>query len=106
RRKTFEEHFAPIHARLKERLGDRIQMMKLENSWLWVKSTKERAEYTWGFLGDSFVFYFGDGGEKFLPTLSAAKPLESLKNAVRFSGTMDKLPGEAVLTTYVDVKGF
>lgn len=103
RRADFEEHFKPIHAKLKERLGDRLHMMKLENSWLWMKTTREKPDYTWGFIGDSFVFYFGDGAEKFLPTLSA-KPELSLKNAPGFVDCLSKLPGESLLTTYVDLK--
>ena len=103
RRAHFEEHFKPIHAKLKERLGERLHMMKLENSWLWMKTTRDKPDYTWGFIGDSFVFYFGDGADKFLPTLSA-KPELNLKNSPGFIDCLGKIPGESLLTTYVDLK--
>ena len=103
RRADFEEHFKPIHAKLKERLGDRLHMMKLENSWLWMKTTRDKPEYTWGFIGDSFVFYYGDGADKFLPTLSV-KQEHNLKNAPGFVDCLGKIPGESILTTYVDLK--
>ncbi len=103
RRADFEEHFKPIHAKLKERLGERLHMMKLENSWLWMKTTRDKPEYTWGFIGDSFVFYYGDGADKFLPTLSV-KQEHNLKNAPGFMDCLGKIPGESILTTYVDLK--
>ena len=103
RRADFEAHFKPIHAKLKERLGERLQMMKLENSWLWVKSARDKPEYTWGFLGDSFVFYFGDRADQFIPTLSA-KLDQSLLNSPGFVDCFSKLPGDSALTTYVDLK--
>lgn len=103
RRGSFEQHFKPIQAKLKERLGERLHMMKLENSWLWTKTDRDRPEFTWGFLGDSFIFYFGDAAEKFIPTLSQ-KPAISLKDSPEFAECLAKLPGESVLTTYVDAK--
>jgi prepilin-type processing-associated H-X9-DG protein len=110
RRGSFEEHFKPIQAKLKERLGERLRMMKLEgppaaaaSSWLWMKTDRERPEYTWGFIGDWFVFYFGDGAERFLPTLSAPKVAKPLKESPAFVDCLSKIPGESVLTTYVDV---
>ena len=103
RRADFEEHFKPIHARLKERLGDRLHMIKLENSWLWMKSTRDKSEFTWGFLGDTFVFYFGDQADKFLPTLST-KLAHPLKDSPAFVDCMGKVPGDSLLTTYVDLK--
>jgi prepilin-type processing-associated H-X9-DG protein len=103
RRGSFEEHFKPIQAKLKDRLGERLRMMKLENSWLWMKADRDRPEYTWGFVGDWFVFYFGDGAERFLPTLSAPKMSKSLREAPAFVDCLSKIPGESVLTTYIDV---
>lgn len=103
RRADFEAHFKPIHAKLKERLGEQLHMMKLENSWLWMKSTHEKPEYTWGFLGDSFIFYIGDGADKFVPSLSAKRD-QSLQNAPAFTDCMGKITGDSFLTTYVDLK--
>jgi prepilin-type processing-associated H-X9-DG protein len=106
RRANFEAHFKPIQARLKERLGERLRMMKLENSWLWMKTDRDRAAYTWGFLGDSFIFYFGDASEQFIPTL-LARARKPLRDAPAFAECMAKLPGgggDAVVTTYVDLK--
>lgn len=104
-RKAFEEHFQPIHKRLTDRLGERVHMLKLENSWLWEKAGNDRAEYTWGFAGDWFVFYLGDRADTFLPTLSR-KLDKSLADAPAFTDCMSKVPGnpaDAVLTTYVNV---
>ncbi len=110
RRKTFEEHFQPIQLKLKDRLGDRVRMMKLDNSWLWMKSAKDRSEFAWGFFGDSFVFYLGEGAEQFLPTLTAAAPAKSLKTNPSLVESLAKLTGgggtDALLTTYVDGKRF
>lgn len=103
-RKAFETHFEPIHARMKDRLGDRVHMLKLDNSWLWEKTTRDRAEYTWGFVGDWFVFYLGDGAETFLPTLSK-KLDKSLKDSPAFRECLDKIPGESALTTYINLSG-
>jgi prepilin-type processing-associated H-X9-DG protein len=103
RRASFEEHFKPIQAKLKDRLGERLRMMKLENSWLWMKTDRDRPEYTWGFVGDWFVFYFGDGAEHFLPTLSAPKAAKPLKESPAFVDCLSKISGESVLTTYIDV---
>jgi prepilin-type processing-associated H-X9-DG protein len=86
-------------------------MMKLDNSWLWIKSTRDKSDYAWGFLGDSFVFYLGEGADKFLPTLAAppADASKALAANPAFSGSLAKLPdagGDAILTTYVDAKRF
>jgi prepilin-type processing-associated H-X9-DG protein len=104
-RKAFEEHFKPIHQRLTDRLGDRVHMLKLENSWLWEKAGADRPEYTWGFVGDWFVFYLGDRADTFLPTLSR-KLDKSLADSPDFTDCMGKVPGnpaDAVITTYVNV---
>ena len=104
RRGEFEERFKPIQNQLKERLGDRLQMAKLGSTWLWTKTSRGTAEYTWGYLEDSFVFYFGDGGEKFLPSLSVAGGEASLLHAPGFADATSKLAGDSILTTYVDLR--
>jgi hypothetical protein len=102
RKAEFEKQFQPIHQRLKDRLGDRVQMMKLENSWLWVEADhKDRPRFVWGFVGDLFVAYWGQNAETFLPTLVGAKPEKSLKNSPAFVNAMAKLPGESIVTTFI-----
>ena len=100
-RKNFEEHFQPMHNRLKEHIGDRLHLMKLENSWLWLETNfKETPIAAWGFIGDSFVYYRGRNAEKFLPTLVAGHQPAALKDEATFVDAMAKLPGDATLTTY------
>lgn len=102
RKAEFEKQFQPIHQRLKDRLGDRVQMMKLENSWLWVEADhKDRPRFVWGFVGDLFVAYWGQNAETFLPTLVGDKLEKSLKNSPAFIDTMAKLPGEPIVTTFI-----
>src|SRR5438445_9851691 len=58
KRKSFEEHFKPIHLRMKERVGERLKMMKLEKSCVYTKLDREgKARFTWGFVGDTFVAF-------------------------------------------------
>lgn len=102
RKAEFEKQFQPIHQRLKDRLGDRVQMMKLENSWLWVEADhKDRPRFVWGFVGDLFVAYWGQNAETFLPTLVGDKPEKSLKNSPAFVDALAKLPGESIVTTFI-----
>jgi len=102
RKAHFEQQFRPIHQRLKDRLGDRVQMMKLAHSWLWVEAdAKDRPRFVWGFAGDLFVAYWGQNAEAFLPTLVGEKPEKSLKNDPAFVDAMAKLPGESILTTFI-----
>jgi hypothetical protein len=106
RRKSFEEHFKPVQARMKERVGERLQMTKLTNSWVWTKPGRDgKAELTWGFVGDTFVIFMGDGAEDFIPKLVKGKLENDLKSAPAFADAVGKIPGEAVLTTYLDAKG-
>lgn len=98
----FEQLFRPIHQRLKDRLGDRVQLMKMTNSWLWVEADfRDRPRFVWGFTGDLFVAYWGQDAETFLPTLVGEKPEKSLKNEPAFVDAMAKLPGESILTTFI-----
>ena len=105
RRKTFEEHFKPVHARLRQRVGNRLQMMKLERSWVWFQPDRDgRPTFTWGFVGDVFVMFFGDSAQEFIPKLTKGQFDNSLKAAPAFSDSVGKIPGESVFTTYLDVK--
>jgi hypothetical protein len=104
KRKDFEEHFKPIHERLKKELGDSVQMLKIDQSWLWGKNEHNRDEYFWGFVGDRFIVYYGDGGEAFLRAMVAGKPAAPLSAAPAFVDCLAKIPGDAVVvTTYADV---
>jgi len=104
RRKAFEEDIQPIHRMLKERLGERVHMMKLEDSWIWVKTDHDRSRYAWGFVGNRFVLYVGDGAETFLPTLSK-KVEHPLSQSPRFVDCMSKVAVDSpVLSTYVNLK--
>ncbi len=105
KRKKFEEHFKPIQARMKERLGDRLQMMKVQGSWVYFKPDREgKPRVTWGFIGDMFVVFFGDGAEDFVPKLVKGKFENPLKTAPAFVDCVDKIPGESVFTTFLDTK--
>jgi prepilin-type processing-associated H-X9-DG protein len=107
KRKEFEEHFKPVHARMKERVGERLKMVKLGDSWVFAKPDREgRSQVTWGFVGDTFVMFLGDGADEFVPKLVKGTVGETLKAAPAFADTVGKVPGEsAVLTTYLDTKG-
>lgn len=106
RRKTFEEHFKPIQLRMKERIGERLQMTKLEKSWVWTKPDREgKPALTWGYVGDTFVVFFGDGAEDFVPRLVKGKFDAPLKTAPAFVDTLGKLPGDSVFTTFLDTTG-
>ena len=106
KRKAFEEHFKPIQKRMKDRLGDRLQMMKLDKSWVFFKPDRQgKPRVTWGFVGDVFVMFFGDGAEEFIPKLVKGKIDQPLSTAPAFTDTVGKVPGErAVFTTYLDTK--
>jgi len=105
KRKTFEEHFKPIQMRMKERVGDRLKMVKLQNSWVYTKPDREgKAHVTWGFVGDTFVAFMGDGAEDFIPKLIAGKIESNLKNAPAFIDCVSKVPGESIFTTYLDTQ--
>jgi len=106
KRKSFEEHFKPIHQRLKERVGDRLKLIKLENSWVYSKPDREgKAQLTWGFVGDTFVTFLGDGAEDFVPKLVKGKIDANLKSTPAFVETLAKVPGDSIFTTYLDTKG-
>jgi prepilin-type processing-associated H-X9-DG protein len=106
KRKSFEEHFKPVHARMKERVGERLKMLKLDNSWVWVKPDREgKAHVTWGFVGDTFVCFLGDAAEEFIPKLVKGTIGENLKAAPAFVDAVGKIPGDSVLTTYLDTRG-
>jgi prepilin-type processing-associated H-X9-DG protein len=106
KRKSFEEHFKPVHARMKERVGERLQMMKLTNSWVWSKPDRDgKAQLTWGFVGDTFVFFTGDGAEDFIPKIVKGKIDGDLKSSPDFADPVGKISGESVFTTYLDAKG-
>jgi prepilin-type processing-associated H-X9-DG protein len=106
KRKTFEQHFKPIHLRMKERVGDRLKMMKLEKSWVYTKPDREgKAHLTWGFVGDTFVVFMGDGAEEFVPKLVKGRIESNLKSSPAFVNCVGKIPGDAVFTTYLDTKG-
>lgn len=98
----FEAHFKPIHNALKEALGDSVHLLKIEKSWLWSKSVHEHDEYFWGFVGDRFVIYYGDGGEAFLSAMASGRPEKSLAAAPGFTDCLGKIPGDSVMTTYID----
>ncbi len=103
RRKAFEDRFQPITDRLKRRLGERMQMTQIGGSWLWVKSdTKEKTEFVWGFVGDWFIAYWGDGAEQMLPFMLDGKLEASLGDAPRFRNALEKIPGDGIVTTYID----
>ena len=105
KRKTFEEHFKPIQLRMKERVGDRLKMVKLQNSWVYTKPDREgKALVTWGFVGDSFVAFMGDGAEDFIPKLVAGKIDSNLKNSPAFADCLGKIPGDSIFTTYLDTQ--
>jgi prepilin-type processing-associated H-X9-DG protein len=105
KRKSFEEHFAPIQQRIKARLGDRLKSVKLQDSSLYVKSDGEgKSRITWGFVGDTFIAFMGDGAEEFIPKLLAGKIEASLKNAPAFADCLNKIPGESVFTAYLDTQ--
>ena len=104
-RKSFEEHFKPIHLRMKERVGERLKMVKLENSWVYSKPDREgKAHVTWGFVGDTFIVFLGDGAEDFVPKLVKGKIEQNLKSAPAFADCMSKIPGDSVFTTYLETK--
>ncbi|MDB5318620.1 MAG: hypothetical protein JWN40_251 [Phycisphaerales bacterium] len=106
KRKSFEEHFKPIHLRMKERVGERLKMVKLEKSWVYTKPDREgKAHVTWGFVGDTFVVFLGDGAEEFVPKLVKGKIDANLKTSPAFLNCVGKIPGDAVFTTYLDSKG-
>jgi len=100
--KVFEDHFKPLQDTLQRQLGDDMHMLKLQGSWLWSATENDKVGYTWGFLGDSFVVYLGDGGEKFLANMNAGKLDAPLVKAPAFIDCMDHLPGASVFTTYAD----
>jgi prepilin-type processing-associated H-X9-DG protein len=105
KRKTFEEHFKPIQLRMKERIGDRLKMVKLQNSWVFTKPDREgKPQLTWGFIGDTFVAYMGDGAEEFVPKLVAGKIESTLKTAPAFVDCISKIPGDSIFTTYLDTQ--
>src|SRR5688572_5660377 len=106
RRKAFEEHFKPINALMRERYGDSLKMMKLDNSWVWFRADRDgRPRLTWGFVGDVFVMFFGSTGEDFIPKLVKGQfQNNSLRSSTAFADTMGRLPGESVFSTYLDVK--
>jgi len=108
KRQSFEQHFEPIHQRMKERTGDRLRRVKLEKSWVYTRPDREgRARVTWGFVGDTFVMFFGDGAEEFVPKLVKGRIEQNLKAAPGFVDAMGKVPGDggqSVLTTYLDTK--
>jgi prepilin-type processing-associated H-X9-DG protein len=105
RRKTFEEHFKPLHAALRERYGESLKMMKLEKSWVWFRADHDgRPRLTWGFVGDVFVMFFGDSSEDFIPRLVKGQFDNPLRSAPAFADSVGKIPGESVFTTYLDVK--
>jgi len=105
KRKSFEEHFKPLQKRMKDRMGDRLKMMKLQNSWVFFKPDREgKPRITWGFVGDTFVMFFGDGAEDFIPKLIKGNPEKPLKTAPAFVDSVGKIPGESVFTTYLDPK--
>lgn len=106
KRKSFEEHFKPIHLRMKERIGDKLKMMKLEKSWVYTKPDRDgKAHLTWGFVGDTFVVFMGDGAEDFVPKLVKGTIDPTLKNAPGFVNSVGKIPGDSVFTAYLDTKG-
>lgn len=105
KRKSFEEHFKPLQKRMKDRMGDRLKMMKLQNSWVFFKPDREgKPRITWGFVGDTFVMFFGDGAEDFIPKLLKGNLEKPLKSAPAFVDSVGKIPGESVFTTYLDPK--
>jgi prepilin-type processing-associated H-X9-DG protein len=108
KRQTFEQHFEPIHQRMKERTGDRLRRVKLEKSWVFTRPDRDgRARVTWGFIGDTFVMFFGDGAEEFVPKLVKGRIDKSLHDAPAFTDAMAKVPAGAnpsVLTTYLDTR--
>jgi hypothetical protein len=106
RRKSFEEHFEPINQRMKARVGDRLKLMKLEKSWVYTQPDRDgKPRLTWGFVGDTFVMFFGEGARDFVPRLVKGKFDASLHDAPQFVDCVGKVPGDAVLTTYLDAKG-
>lgn len=106
KRKSFEEHFKPIQLRMKERIGERLQMTKLEKSWVWTKPDREgKPALTWGYVGDTFIVFFGDGAEDFVPRLVKGQFDSPLKTAPAFADTLGKLPGDSIFTTFLDTKG-
>jgi hypothetical protein len=106
KRKSFEEHFKPIQLRMKERVGDKLKMMKLENSWVYTKPDREgKARLTWGFVGDTFVMFFGDAAEEFVPKLVKGKIDSDLRSSPDFSDSVGKIPGDSIFTTYLNTKG-
>lgn len=105
KRKTFEEHFKPIQQRMKARVGDRLKMVKLENSWVYTKPDREgKPRVTWGFIGDTFVAFMGDGADDFIPKLVAGKIESNLKTSPAFIDCIGKIPGDSVFTTYLDTQ--
>jgi prepilin-type processing-associated H-X9-DG protein len=107
KRQSFEEHFKPIHLRMKERFGDKLKMMKLEKSWVYSKPDREgKAQLTWGFVGDTFVMFLGDEAEDFVPKLVKGRIESNLKSAPAFVDALGKVPGGegAVFTTYLDTR--
>ncbi len=105
KRKTFEEHFKPIQLRMKERIGDRLKMVKLQNSWVYTKPDRQgKARITWGFIGDMFVAFMGDGAEEFIPKLIAGKIEANLKSSPAFIDCVGKVPGDSIFTAYLDTQ--
>jgi prepilin-type processing-associated H-X9-DG protein len=106
KRKSFEEHFRPLQNRMKERVGDRLKMTKLEKSWVYTKPDREgKPHLTWGFVGDTFVFFTGDDADQFIPRLVKGNVEPSLKASPVFADCVGKVPGESIFTTFLDVKG-
>jgi hypothetical protein len=106
KRKSFEEHFEPINKRMKERVGDRLKLLKLEKSWVYTQPDRDgKPRMTWGFVGDTFVMFFGEGAQDFVPKLMKGKFESNLKTAPGFVDCLGKIPGESVFTTYLNAKG-
>jgi hypothetical protein len=106
KRKSFEEHFEPINRRMKARVGDRLKLMKLEKSWVNTQPDRDgKPRLTWGFVGDTFVMFFGEGAQDFVPRLVKGKFEANLHDAPEFVDCMGKVKGEAVLTTYLNARG-
>jgi hypothetical protein len=106
KRKSFEEHFEPINRRMKERVGDRLKLLKLEKSWVYTQPDRDgKPRMTWGFVGDTFVMFFGEGAQDFVPKLMKGKFDSNLKTAPDFVDSLGKIPGESVFTSYLNAKG-
>jgi hypothetical protein len=106
KRKSFEEHFKPINQRMKQRVGERLKMTKLQNSWVYTQPDRDgRARLTWGFVGDTFVMFFGDGAENFVPRLIKGKLEKDLRSAPEFIDCVGKIPGDSIFTSYLNTRG-